>query len=81
MTNEEEELEMAVCPICGEEFYAEDGVYIENRNELICPDCADDLVVICGDCGKQVLIDDTIFDPEHDRYECCDCYEARMYGD
>ena len=54
--------------------YLSPGVYVEEYEYSVCPDCFDEFYVECEECGKYVLRNDAEQDSNGDWY-CSGCAE------
>ena len=67
--------ETFICNNCGVEFSLDDVIYV--GDDLLCPDCADNLTTTCEHCHEYVYIEDTITD--RITTLCRDCYSNSYY--
>ena len=67
--------DFATCDCCGRRFYYEDGTYVEDAEETVCPQCAAEHVSYCAHCDVAIYKNDLIFDRNTGEYVCKECYE------
>ena len=63
----------AFCPCCGARYFYDDGVWIENAEECVCPSCAESETQICDCCGERNYKNEMIYSRELDAYICHHC--------
>lgn len=64
------------CPICGTRFWADDGYWIRDEDQLVCPDCFDSEYTACDRCGEYINIDNVFQLEEDGPCYCRACYRA-----
>lgn len=67
--------DFATCDCCGRRYYYEDGTYVEDADETVCPSCAAEHVGYCEHCDVAVYKNDLIFDRKTGEYVCQNCYD------
>lgn len=71
----------AICPCCGERFFADDGYWVEDEEDIICPSCADEYTDCCCYCGNRYYKDDLYYSKKDDDFVCKYCREEEEeYG-
>lgn len=63
------------CDCCGRRFIEDDGFYIEDYGEYICPTCAETMTDYCEECGKLTYKTELTYSENSHRLLCKDCYE------
>lgn len=73
----EDEDDLYTCEHCGRRICSDCGVYVEEYEYSVCPDCFDEYYVECEECGKYVLRNDAEQDSNGDWY-CSGCAEEYL---
>lgn len=89
-SDKEEDEDMVVCSQCGckIEFWKR---LTDDKGEIFCPDCYNELYTTCHECGEELLIEDAIESEDGDYYcgicydevftRCCECGQEVEFGD
>ena len=62
------------CDCCGRRFISDDGFFIEEHNEYICPECAETQADYCECCGALSYKSDLRYSESSHRLLCTECY-------
>lgn len=65
------------CSCCGMRFFADDGYWIEDAGDIVCPSCAESCVAACDYCGGNFYTDDMRYDEKTDELMCKYCLEEK----
>lgn len=63
------------CPNCGRRFVYDDGYWVSNAEETVCPDCANEYTEYCPNCNERYYVKDMVYDKKSERYLCKWCAE------
>ena len=65
----------AYCPCCGSRYFYDDGVWVNDDEECVCPNCAATETTECDCCGERYYSQNIIFSRKHDKNLCPHCWE------
>lgn len=76
----------AYCSCCGSRYYYDDGVWVNDDEECICPSCADSETTVCDCCGERYYSSHIMFSRKYNKNLCPCCWdeikqEEQNYGE
>lgn len=63
------------CNCCGNRFIYDDGIWVDQTEEMICPSCADYHTDFCANCGERYYTEDMIYEKKSQDFLCRWCFE------
>ncbi len=63
------------CAKCGERMYYDDGIYVSDDEDIICPDCAEEYTECCPCCGERYYSTKMRYSRKYDNIFCYHCLE------
>lgn len=72
--------EYRYCSCCGTRFYFEDGYWVGNDDDFVCPACAETETFVCADCGGTYYNSEKYWSEDLRDYVCGSCHLRRKEG-
>lgn len=66
-----------VCECCGGRYFYDEGYYVDDADERVCPSCAEEYVLSCCDCGSSCYKADMQYVEDANGYVCHWCADSR----
>ena len=63
------------CPCCGNRFVWDEGYWVADGDENICPNCAELYTDICESCGDRFYKDNLKYSRKYGKWYCSWCSE------